>query len=437
MSTRQKRRKLIVGLALFLGVLLASSLSAYSYTMHYQKGLTQWDREKAYNGYVIFSARGLSKTILVDMNGNVVHMWDGSGQEMLPPELANGEKGHVLIKLGSKLQERNWDNEVVWEYDTKRVNIRQHHDWQKLPNGNYLVLCREEVPENLVPKEFYGLGIEGKEPVKMTTKMFGDRIVELTPEGKIVWDWHGYEHLDLHKVCNLGEGASTCIGRGDWTHFNAIHYCTNPGYEGKVLASNRHHNEAIMIDKETGDIVWRWGEDVLGHQHDVQMIDAGLPGEGNVLIFDNGYHSKCGSGTSHIYEVDPKTNEIVWSFNGISWVCGSFRSWHISGCNRLPNGNTFITEGEPGRLFQVTKEGEIVWEYTNPFVTYRIRNGEKFINPSVFKARVVPPSWVPEPIELTPEMATAAILMGEAKSHWDAADALVQQANQLLKYSTK
>jgi len=137
-------------------------------------------------------------------------------------------------------------------------------------------------------------------------------------------------------------GIRDTVYRGDWTHFNSIHYCTNPGYEDKILASNRHHNEAIMIDKKTGEVVWRWGEDILWKQHDVQMIDPGLPGEGNVLIFDNGYHSKAGTALSQVLEVDPKTNEIVWSFHGISVAEGSFRSWHISGCQRLPNGNKGI-----------------------------------------------------------------------------------------------
>jgi len=34
---------------------------------------------------------------------------------------------------------------------------------------------------------------------------------------------------------------------------------------------------------------------------------------------------------------------------------------------RLPNGNTLITESSFGRFFEVTKQGEIVWEYVNPF----------------------------------------------------------------------
>jgi hypothetical protein len=68
----------------------------------------------------------------------------------------------------------------------------------------------------------------------------------------------------------------------------------------------------IMIDKKTGNVVWTWGEDILGHQHDAQMTDPGLPSEGNVLIMDNGFGSKfLGTGIFTVFEVEPKTNEIV------------------------------------------------------------------------------------------------------------------------------
>lgn len=177
-----------------------------------------------------------------------------------------------------------------------------------------------------------------------------------------------------------------------------------------------------MIDKKTADLVWTWGEDILGHQHDVQMIDPGLPGEGNVLIMDNGFGSKfLDTAVSTVFEVDPKTNKIVWYFYGVDPRRGSFRSWHLSGCQRLPNGNTLITEGETGRIFEVTPEKEIVWEYINP------------TNNDIFKARKVPPSWVPE-IKLTPNLAEAAKLMAEAQAYYSAARKMVDQANKFLEY---
>ena len=45
----------------------------------------------------------------------------------------------------------------------------------------------------------------------------------------------------------------------------------------------------------------------------------------------------------------------------------SFYSYHISSAERQPNGNVVICEGAPGRLFEVTPQKEIVWEYISPF----------------------------------------------------------------------
>ena len=64
-------------------------------------------------------------------------------------------------------------------------------------------------------------------------------------------------------------------------------------------------------------------------------------------------------------EVDPSTSEIAWQYQGDPPI--SFYSYHISGAERLPNGNTLICEGTFGRLFEVTPDRQLVWEYINPF----------------------------------------------------------------------
>jgi len=92
------------------------------------------------------------------------------------------------------------------------------------------------------------------------------------------------------------------------------------------------------------------------------MIDKGLPGEGNILIFDNGAspwkdlaHASC----SYVLEINPVTKEIVWKYeNG-----EQFHSRFTSSAQRLNNGNTLICESAGKRIFEVTAEGEIVWEY--------------------------------------------------------------------------
>ena len=82
-------------------------------------------------------------------------------------------------------------------------------------------------------------------------------------------------------------------------------------------------------------------------------------------MFDNGVHHPV-TAHSRVVEVSPKTGEIVWQYN--PHVVFSFFSGHIGGCERLPDGNTLICEGQSGRVFEVTKENEFAWEWISPFV---------------------------------------------------------------------
>ena len=99
----------------------------------------------------------------------------------------------------------------------------------------------------------------------------------------------------------------------------------------------------------------------FGHQHDFQELK-----NGNFMLYANGDHTDVhGPWTgSAILEIDPATKETVWEYRG--QPAHTFYSPHISGCQRLTTGNTLICEGIWGRAFEVTPEGEIVWEFINP-----------------------------------------------------------------------
>jgi hypothetical protein len=160
-----------------------------------------------------------------------------------------------------------------------------------------------------------------------------------------------------------------------------------------IIISSREANVIAIIAKQTGQIVWRLGPtyaaspvgprrlpaaiDQISGQHDPQIIPEGLPGAGNLLVFDNqgeaGYPAAalkcCLFLGSRVLEIDPVKQEIVWQYTGSDsdqpeW---SFHSSFISDARRLPNGNTFVDEGMNGRLFQITPAGEIVWEYISPY----------------------------------------------------------------------
>jgi hypothetical protein len=132
-------------------------------------------------------------------------------------------------------------------------------------------------------------------------------------------------------------------------------------------------------------------------------IHEGLPGAGNLLLFDN--QGPAGFPTaplgifvgSRVLEIDPITRQIVWQYTGedSNRPVWSFHSSFISSARRLSNGNTLIDEGMNGRIFQVTREGEVVWEYVNPFFAPTRIGEREVLSNWVFRAQPVPYEWVP------------------------------------------
>ena len=151
-----------------------------------------------------------------------------------------------------------------------------------------------------------------------------------------------------------------------------------------------------------------WSEigQIIG-QHKPHIIPEGLPGAGNLLVFDNGGSGGYGAGTSarpdgtnvvtrdssRILEINPTTYEIVWQYNvgANSTERVMFYSWYVSNAQRLPNGNTMINEGMNGRLFEITEDKEIVWEYVSPFFS-----DDEVPTHRVYRGYRVPYDWIPQ-----------------------------------------
>ena len=202
-----------------------------------------------------------------------------------------------------------------------------------------------------------------------------------------------------------------------------------------ILLSARDFSEIWVIDHSTtteeaaghtggnsgkgGDLLYRWGNpEAYGRgapadrelylQHDARWIESAFPGEGNILVFDNGDHRRGGE-YSRVLEIEPPVDGAgeysiaageafspdapAWSYQAPEPA--DFFSRRLSGANRLPNGNTLICQGGHGRFFEVTPDGQIVWEYVSP-VTDRgplvqgapipLRNAEDTTN-RVFQAK--------------------------------------------------
>jgi len=259
---------------------------------------------------------------------------------------------------GGVMMEVDWDGNKVWEHRDKD----HHHDARRTSSGGAIYLTVELVDEGLAAQ------VKGGNPITGENGMWADVIVEVDSTGKRVWEWHAAEHLDLGRdVITFNDS------RDEWSHGNTVVPLDND----KVMFSFRNISTVGIIDKGTGDVVWRLGDEILAQQHDPSLLS-----NGNILVYDNGSHSAHHPlPFSRVVEVDPETNQIVWEYSDNPAY--NFFSPYISGARRLPNGNTLITEGMFGRMFQVTTDGDVVWEYINP---HFFEDAENAVVNRVFRA---------------------------------------------------
>ena len=323
------------------------------YSIFRPTGTTYHDPTRAFAGYTLFTTLGGDTTYLIDMAGRVVHTWQ-TAPPLRPYYGYLLENGNLLLRcttgqepwaLGGAsgaVVELDWEGRVLWRYEDPTL----HHDHCRLHNGNTLLLYWEWLPEEVCR------AVQGGQPGTELAGngMLGDALREVTPDGRTVWEWHAHQALDpaIDVICPLDR-------RQEWTHCNAVEELA----DGNLLLSFRQTDTVAIVDRATGRVTWRWGRGVVSHQHDPNPLP-----NGHLLIFDNGMH-RVGNSRSRVVEVEPRSGEIVWQFVGTPQA--SFFSANISGAQRLPNGNTLICEGACGRLFEVTPEGAIVWEYVNPF----------------------------------------------------------------------
>ena len=320
-------------------------------------GLTALDETQACPGHVLYSPMSSPGDVyLIDVNGVEVHHWSMP----YPPGLYGYLLPNGNMFYGGKLADETWDRFPSWKRFKSGVMLEadpegnviwehrdpdHHHDARRTDSGGAIYLNVEPMPADLAAR--VRGGIAGSAP----EGMWADVIVEVDAAGNRVWEWHALEHLDPDThVITFNDS------RDEWSHANTV--VPLPG--GRVMFSFRNISTIGIIEKATGEIVWQLGYDTLAQQHDPSMLP-----NGNVLVFDNGAHRRDNSlPFSRAIEIDPASNKIVWEYRDSPPY--NFFSPFISGARRLGNGNTLITEGMFGRMFQVTPAGEVVWEYVNP-----------------------------------------------------------------------
>jgi hypothetical protein len=381
-----------------------------------------------YPGLTLFAPNTAFATYLIDLSGNVVHSWPGAFAPGKAVYLA--PNGTLLRSIdtqsaiwpdtggsGGGLQEVAFDGTILWDYLYDTPTERSHHDFELLPNGNYLIIAWD------TRSQADAIAV-GRDPaITSFQSMYPDHIIEVKKTGpttgQIVWAWYVWDHLvqdfdptkpNYDVVANRPERIDvnypyTDPLASDWTHINSVDYHEDLD---QILLSVHSFHEMWIVDKSTttaeaagstggrsgkgGDLLYRWGnpaaygagttaDQQFFGQHTPRWVEKGFPGEGNITVFNNGIGRPAGPYSSIDEIVPPQADATgnypltpgsaygpaapVWTYTAP--VPTDFYSAFISSADRLANGNTLICEGLPGHLFEVDPAGNTVWEYYNNF----------------------------------------------------------------------
>jgi len=319
-----------------------------------QSGVTRHDPARAQAGWNFYTSGHAPMALLMDMDGRVLHSWQATLDSVFPdpkergkmPEttrfwrrarlLADGSvlaifEGHSLVKLDK-------DSRVLW-----KNRCGAHHDLVVQPDGSLLVLTRavEVLPEF------------GQDPVLI------DYVSWLDADGRETRRMSILEAVRRSEFKELADRVTA--RRGDLLHTNSLHGLDGalaerlPAFRaGNLLVSSRPNSFIGVLDIESETMTWALSGPFI-EQHDPTVV----PG-GNLLLFDNGGKRSW----SRALELDPVDGSERWEYRGpteaplFSFFCGT--------AARLANGNTLVTETDGGRALEVTRAGEIVWEFWNP-----------------------------------------------------------------------
>ena len=418
----------------------------------YPTGVTLYNPEKAWNGYTVMPVKGQG-AMLIDMNGQEIKLWKGVHgfpNKIFPGGYLLGSRGVRNPKYGLQDQvdliQVDWDGNVVWEFNQAEFiedpgekpqwMARQHHDFQRegsttgyyapghepqSMSGNTLVLCHRDVHCEYISDK----------------PLLDDVVYEVNWDGEIIWEWQASDHVQEMGFSEAARNAmarnpnyrggsliDSAPGLGDWMHINSMSTLgPNKWYDAgderfhpdNIIFDSRESNILLIVEPKSGKVVWKAGPDyakgddakigqIVG-PHNTHMIPKGLPGEGNILVFDNGgtmpgnKYIDQNHAYSRVVEFNPVTKRKVWEYSGPevgvsdNLADNVFFSAFISDAQRLPNGNTLINEGSCSRIFEVTPDKEIVWDYVNP---YNANDKGAFIGGYTYRSYAVPYEFFPQ-----------------------------------------
>ena len=318
--------------------------------------ITRYDPERAYQGFNLVTSGHAPEALLTDMGGRILHRWRYDLRRLWP-DLYTKDREQIrkleywrrvrLLDDGSLLAifegiglcRLDADSNLQWAY-----RGGAHHDLEVDAAGNIWVLDREG---RVLPRIHRKKGV------------LEDFITELSPSGQVVRKISLLESFERSAYAPLLEHMPPS---GDIFHTNTLELLDgrfehlHPAFRaGNFLVSVLELDTVAVIDPRREEVVWAL-TGMWHKQHQPTLVDSG-----HLLVFDN---LGAGDASSRVLELDPLSQQVLWHYGGDPEV--DLFSKTLGTCQRLPNGNTLITESENGRALEVTRGGETVWEYYNP-----------------------------------------------------------------------
>jgi len=323
--------------------------------------VTRYEPELAWDGLNFMVSGHAPEAVLTDMRGVVLHRWAREFRSVWP-DYAAPKRG-----LNDQFWRRahlapNGDVLAIFEgVGLFKLDARSNLMWSK-QNGAHHDLFVSDAGEIYVLSREAKL-IERYDPRAPILEEFVLVLDQAGDERRRVSVLGAFEQSDYAPL------LARMPRSGDVFHNNTIEVLDgsladrSPAFRaGNVLISVLNLDLLAVLDLDAQRIVWA----LTGPwrlQHQPTMVEGG-----RMLVLDNqglGEHSR-------VLEFDPFSQQIHWSVSGASdapfftRTCGSVQ--------RLPSGNTLITESDAGRAFEVTRDKRIVWEFVSPHRAGR--NGE-------------------------------------------------------------
>jgi len=376
------------------------------------ENVSEYNKRAFFEGFTLFTPTVSNATYLINMEGYPVKKWTSQHKGLVAYLDGNGNLFRVFDTFNQNfnaggsmggIEMFDFEGNLLWQWTLSTELEVLHHDIALLPNGNILASVWE--------KKNLNEAIEaGRNPAKLTeNEVWPDKVIEIkilpNNQAEIVWEWSIWDHLiqdyDPTKMNygNIQEHSELAdinftLGVANFNHINSIHYIEQ--YD-QIILSSRKFNELWILDHSTttteakthsggnygkgGDLLFRYGNPIsykngeennqtLFDQHDVTWIGNKENHGGNFLVFNNAFATTMSSideisipqnPNGSYFEINSTPVNINWSYQNPNLF-----SPRVSGARRLENGNTLITQGRGGILYEIDANKNIVWKYEIP-----------------------------------------------------------------------